>query len=248
MSTIAVTGAKGTVGTALMPHIERGHEVIPIDLPEVDILDPLQLEKALSSADVVIHLAGIFGPASEGKESWRSPHSDPRNKALFDAVLEGSAAVGVGLLLHASSIHVEDTLGFMRRRSGEMLVAEAGRFATQTVSGYGKVKREQEAALKAQAQQFPRGAVSLRLGGVTPNNRPMTEHRDQEVLWHEQSVWLSHGDLASLVLKIVAEPSTPEDYRVLYAVSNNNGRFHDLANPYGWSPHANSANYIPRTA
>jgi nucleoside-diphosphate-sugar epimerase len=89
MAKIAITGSSGTVGKALIPRVSVAHEVIPIDLPGVDVLDTEKLNKALHGVDTVFHLAGVFGPAAEGKENWRSPHQDPANNQLFRNALKG---------------------------------------------------------------------------------------------------------------------------------------------------------------
>lgn len=240
MVKIAITGSKGTVGKALVSRLATRYEIVQIDLPEVDILDTKKLREALRGVDVVIHLAGVFGPAAEGKENWRSPHQDPINQRLFESILQAAKDVGVKLFIHASSIHVEDSLTHMRRSSDELLVARPGVFMTEPVSGYGRSKREQEAMLETEAHNFERGAVSIRLGGVTPTGLPLSSHADPDILEHERKVWLDHDDLASLVLKIIELHTTP-DYDVVYAVSDNSNRIHGIANRYGWKPRANSA-------
>jgi nucleoside-diphosphate-sugar epimerase len=242
MAKIAVTGSNGTVGKALVPRLRTLHEVIPIDLPEVDILDLDSVTKAMRGADVVIHLAGVFGPAVEGKENWRSPHRDPTNGKLFEHALIAAKSVRAKLFIHASSIHVEDSLGHMEEQTDTLLQARPGVFTTQPASGYGQSKRGQEALLQDNAHAFEHGAVSIRLGGVTPANAPLRGHAKPAILAHEQKVWLSHDDLSDLVLRIIDQRTTP-DYDVVYAVSDNTGRFHDTANQYGWDARANSANH-----
>jgi dTDP-4-dehydrorhamnose reductase len=241
---VAITGANGTVGKALSKHLDDKYDIVPIDRPEIDILhDQKKLNDALDGVDTVIHLAGVFGSADQGKESWRSPHKDPLNEELFNTVLEASKNAGVDKFIHASSIHVEDTMGHMDTGDG-LLRAEAGEFSTEPASGYGYAKREQEQHLQMQADKFDRGAVSLRLGGVRPNNLPMQdhEHPDADIVEHERRVWMEHSELADLVGRII-EHDSPVGYDVVYAVSNNEGRIHDTSNRYGWQSSANSADH-----
>src|SRR5262249_22265704 len=52
----------------------------------------------------------------------------------------------------------------------------------------------------------------------------------------ERRVWLSHRDCGALMKTCVTAPSVPDGFCVLYAVSNNEDRVHDIANPLGWRP------------
>jgi nucleoside-diphosphate-sugar epimerase len=240
MISVAVTGAAGTVGRALTPRLGGHTAVVPVDRPDVDILaDPERLRLSLRGCDAVVHLAFDPGGVGTPREHWREPARNPVNTALFDAVLDAALAEDVGLFLHASSIHVEDTMAWSRR-SAPALTAEPGRFRTATPSGYGQSKREQETRLQAVAQRFARGAVSVRLGGVTPDDAPLAHDDDPAVLDHERRVWLAHDDLADLVWAIIETRAEPEfdapEFDVVYAVSDNPGRFHDVSNAYGWTP------------
>jgi len=241
MSRIAIIGSEGKVGSALSPYLSKNNEIIPVDLPEIDALDTNRLTSLLKSADVVIHLAGKYGPTSEGKENWRSEFRDPLNKAIFDSVLNASINADIDQFIHASSIHIEDTLGFNETHPGEFLIAQPKRFQTEISSGYGKAKREQEVFVESASPYFRNGAVSVRLGGVTKNNEPMLQHANPVILDHERKVWLEHGDLSDLIGRILS--SHIKGYGVTYATSNNEGRFHNLNNKYGWIPKANSTDY-----
>lgn len=236
MIKVAVTGAAGTVGRALTPRLRVGAAIVPIDRPQVDILaDPDRLRRLVRACDVVVHLA--FDPGGDGapREHWQAPTRNPANAALFETVLEAALDAGVELFVHASSIHVEDTMAWARRAGAPLLTARPGAFATETPSGYGRSKREQEARLRSVADRFARGAVSIRLGGVTPDDAPLARAEDPAVLDHERRVWLAHDDLADLVSAVIAIRRTP-GFDVVHAVSANPGRFHDVANAYGWTP------------
>ena len=106
MTTIAVTGAAGTVGTIVCAHLEaRGHSVIAIDridgMPpqsrRADLTDPAATQLALAGADVVIHLAAINTPVDA--EVMRNNLESTRN------VLAASAALGITRIVLASSIN-----------------------------------------------------------------------------------------------------------------------------------------------
>jgi len=244
-SKIAITGGNGLVGTALSSQLSDRYDITRIDRPDVDIInDTEKFHNTLAGAKTIIHLAGVFGLKKDGKENWRSPHRDPINTELFNAAIRGAAEQGVKQFIHASSIHVEDTMEFSATNSGLLEPAPA-RFVTKTKSGYGVGKREQESLLSENTQLFEHGAVSIRLGGVTPDNLPMQQHADAEVLAHEHAVWVEHADLADLVARII-EQKNDASHEVVYAVSNNDNRFHDTRNRYGWTPSANSGEHISR--
>lgn len=72
---ILITGARGQLGTALT-HALTGHELIPVDLPEVDITDRPALVAAVESAgpDLIIHCAAytdVDGSARDPALAYR---------------------------------------------------------------------------------------------------------------------------------------------------------------------------------
>ncbi len=243
MSTIAITGSEGKVASALLPYLRDEHLVIGLDLPDNDILDTSELQHTLQGVDTVIHLAGVYGLAANGGENWRSPHQDPINKKLFDSVLTAALYANVGRFIHASSVNVEDGLHILRTEPDKLLLAEPRVFATEPSSGYAKSKRSQESILENFSDMFADGATSIRLGGITPTGLPMEHHNNPEILAHEHKVWLAPQDLGNLVSRIMSYDAGPT-YNVLYAVSDNDGRFHDTTNAFDWVPKANSADYL----
>jgi len=57
---VLVTGSAGFIGTAVRSHLERcGHEPIPFDLPDNDVLEPAAFDR--HQVDAVINLAGRLG-------------------------------------------------------------------------------------------------------------------------------------------------------------------------------------------
>lgn len=243
---IAVTGANGVVGRALRKHLDEAYDIVSIDLPDINILtDHDKLVRALTGSEAIVHLAEVFETVDDGKDHWQSPHRDERSEMLLTATLTAAKQAGVNKFIHASSIHVEDTMGHLRGENDTQLHAAPGEFSTQPASGYGHSKREQEATLESESHHFKGGAVSIRLGGVRPDNLPLghDDHPDPEVVAHEQKVWIEHSELADLVGRII-EYDQPIGYDVVYAVSDNDGKFHDTDNKYGWHPTANSADSL----
>jgi hypothetical protein len=72
--------------------------------------------------------------------------------------------------------------------------------------------------------------VCIRFGGVNPKNIPA------ENPTYERAVWLSHRDCASLIDSILKADTIPNNFVIVYGVSNNPERIHDIVNPFGWMP------------
>src|SRR5688572_22434640 len=95
---IAVTGTRGTLGSALYRHASAaGHTVLPLNRPDCDITDPASVASAVSSLrpDLVINPAAytnVDGAESEPDVAMAINGLGPRNLAL------SCAAAGVPLV------------------------------------------------------------------------------------------------------------------------------------------------------
>ena len=58
---ILITGSEGMLGKDLVAHLAGRHQIIPVDLPKVDITDPQAIQSTVESQrpDVVIHTAAF---------------------------------------------------------------------------------------------------------------------------------------------------------------------------------------------
>ena len=107
---VLLTGAAGTVGSALRAGLQGGFDLILTDLkrPEdlqpdevfrpADLEDPAAIAQAMQGADAVIHLGGI--PDEHRYERIRAVNIDGTQH-----VLEAARQQGVGRVAFASSIH-----------------------------------------------------------------------------------------------------------------------------------------------
>ena len=86
MMKVAVTGAAGMLGQALLPRLAGSHEVHPTDIVgtdvRADVLDRDDMRRLCTGADMVIHLACA---------AWRSELSDAENETrILDTRLKGT--------------------------------------------------------------------------------------------------------------------------------------------------------------
>jgi 2-alkyl-3-oxoalkanoate reductase len=101
MSRVAVTGAKGFIGAAACERLRAdGHEVVEIDLPEVDVTDARTVERALQGCDGVIHTAAIVDEDGDMNEFVRVNVGGTRN------VLDAAKRAGVARVVHLASVAV----------------------------------------------------------------------------------------------------------------------------------------------
>ena len=99
--TIAVTGAAGAVGSAVVVHLNaRGHRVIEIDRVgerPIDVTDYAATVTAVTGADVVVHLAAINTPDAREVET--------ANNAAAANVMRACLELGIRRLVQASSVN-----------------------------------------------------------------------------------------------------------------------------------------------
>lgn len=101
MSTVAVTGAKGFIGAATCARLEQdGHDVVRVDLPEVDVTDADAIDHALAGCQLAVHTAAIVDDDGEMDEFIRVNVVGTRN------VLDAAARAGVERVVHLASVAV----------------------------------------------------------------------------------------------------------------------------------------------
>jgi dihydroflavonol-4-reductase len=147
-----VTGASGFLGGVLVRDLlARGHRVraadirrgpslegLGVEFVTVDVLNSASLQPALDGADVVYHLAAMISVTGDPTGRVRSVNVDGvRN------VAETALAVGVGRLVHCSSVHAYDL------ETTEPLIDETSARATRPgLPAYDRSKAAGEAALQ----------------------------------------------------------------------------------------------------
>jgi dTDP-4-dehydrorhamnose reductase len=103
---VLIIGARGMLGRDLQPLLSLGHEVVGMDLPELDITRPAQTHETIASLrpDVVINLAAVTDVDGCEAQKERAFAVNARG-ALH--VAQGCAASGARLI-HLSTDYVFD--------------------------------------------------------------------------------------------------------------------------------------------
>lgn len=219
MKTVAITGASGAIGKALMQGLKDVYDLRPMSrsINDTDLMDSEGLEQKFIGCDAVIHLA--WGYACESEVPGRSSLN---NILMHRNVLDAAKAAGVKRAIMASSVHADFFYDWM----GPGLL---GLDRQQRANGlYGGLKLLIE-TLDEEAADDDFRIADVRYGGVTINGEPHPTDT-----W-ERRVWLSRPDLCAMV-RAILDHDAPPVYAKLYAVSDNEHRVHDTANPFGWSP------------
>jgi nucleoside-diphosphate-sugar epimerase len=101
VSKVAVTGSGGFIGSAVVRRLRAdGHDVVGIDLPDVDVTDAPAVERALRGCELVVHTAAIVDDDGRMEDFVRVNVVGTRN------VLDAAERVGVDRVVHLSSVAV----------------------------------------------------------------------------------------------------------------------------------------------
>ncbi|MDA4135992.1 MAG: NAD(P)-dependent oxidoreductase [Thaumarchaeota archaeon] len=214
---IAITGANGTIGTVMRKAL-TDYDIVPLDLPQVDVRDYNVVLQAIKGCRAVIHLAW-----NVKDDNWETGRISPDNDVMTFNVYEACFRGGVPRAIMASSVHADN---FMKWNGKALMNTTTVPIPT---SPYGANKVFMEALGRFYAQ-VGLEVVCIRFGSVSKEDVPGTKG------WDWRKVWLSHRDLASMVRRCLEVEKIPNNYAVFYAVSNNALRVHDWDNPLNWAP------------
>ena len=214
---IAITGSSGTIGTVMMRAL-TDYEIVPLDLPRVDVRDYGAVLEAIKGCRAVIHLAWNLKD-----DNWDTGRISTDNDVMTFNVYEACLRGRVPRIIAASSVHADN---FMKWKEKSLMNTATVPIPT---SPYGANKVFLEALGRFYAQEGL-VVVCVRFGAVSKENVPGTKG------WDWRKVWLSHRDLATMIRSCLEAKKIPNSYAVLYAVSNNTPRVHDWRNPLGWVP------------
>lgn len=219
MSRILITGSKGVLGSLLQTGLS--HDTTDFDLPNQNAEKYEHLYEHAKGHDAIIHLAWDF--TSDG---WLAENLNPNNTQISFNVFQAAADAGVKRVIVASSVHADKFAG--RDVSARGLLRPYDLPTPDSPYGAGKCFLESLGRYYASAKGLE--VVCIRFGGVNKLDTPPASPES------ERQVWFSQRDCIELIQKCLDAPEIPDNYAIVYGISDNVGRLHDLSNPFGWSP------------
>ena len=244
---VLVTGAEGTIGTALRAHLGDRYELVSLTLtPQEfpshvgDIADLEAIRPAFENVDAVVHLAA--------SASLEAPWDDVLHNNIVGTynVLEAARQARVSRVVFASSNHV---VGMYELDGAPAIYdVEDERCYDHTAeirpdSLYGVSKAYGEALARMYMERYGLRVFCLRIGAVRANDDPgapePTPLIDLDADGQRnrlRAVWLSQRDCAELIAACLEADVT---WAVVYGVSANPRRFWDLDHArelLGWEP------------
>lgn len=217
MKKVAITGASGTIGTVLRKGL-TDYDITAMDLPEIDVRNYEKLLEVFPRHDSIIHLAW-----DAKTENFRSGKINLDNTLMTCSVYRAAIETKVPRVIMASSVHADN---FYNWKGPELMSPDKLPIPD---SPYGANKVFMEALGRYYAARGLE-VVCIRFGGVNPEDKPPLND------YYESLIWLSHKDCVKLVRKCIDAETIPNNFLVIYGVSNNKNRVHDYSNPLGWVP------------
>jgi NAD+ dependent glucose-6-phosphate dehydrogenase len=245
---VLVTGAEGTIGTAVREHLAARYELTfltltPQQFPShvADIAELDAIRPAFEDVDAVVHLAASAAIETPWDDVLRNNIVGTYN------VFEAARQAGVARVVFASSNHVVG----MYEVDGAPALYEPDddrsydhNAEIRPDSLYGVSKAYGEALGRMYLERYGLRVYCLRIGAVRANDDPTAASANPLIDLDAEgrrnrlrAVWLSRRDCAELIASCL----DVEDvcWAVVYGVSRNSRRFWDLSHArklLGWEP------------
>lgn len=213
---IAITGANGKVGRALMAELDPAKfEITALDLPEHDASNLEQLIEATKDQDAILH----FAWAALG-DNFQSGKIDPVNNQMTYNVYKAAVTNKIPRVIMASSNHahrhdLRDTDSKIRASINPPVPD----------SPYGAEKVFMEALGRYYAHDHGLEVVCIRIGNINDEDKPNSD---------TPSRWISHADFGRLVTACLVSKEVPNNFQIIYGVSKQ--EVFDWSNPFGYEP------------
>ena len=245
---VLVTGAEGTIGTAVREHLAGRYELVSLTLkPQAfpshvaDIAELDAIRPAFADCDAVVHLAA--SPAIE------TPWEDVLRNNLVGTynVYEAARLAGCERIVFASSNHAVgmyevDGAPQIYQLDDPRVVDHTAELRPDSLYGVSKVYGE--ALGRLYHERHGLSVFNLRIGSVRPDDdptlpssNPLLDLDDAGRHARMRAVWLSRRDCAELIGACLDAASV--EWAVVYGVSANPTRFWDLEHAselLGWEP------------
>ena len=229
MKKILITGANGTIGTILKNNLKNDYDITEMDLPQTDITQYDKIIEIFPGHNIIVHLAW-----NVKTENFRNGKIDVDNALMFSNVYKTAIETKIPRVIMASSIHAEN---FYKHKPDTLLSPNLNLFGPD--SPYGASKIFMESLGKYYSQNHGLEVVCIRFGGVNLEDKILKPEEEDGF----DKIWLSHRDLTNLIKTCIEVEKIPNNFLVVYGISNNSSRIHDYSNPIGWVPGDNSMNY-----
>ena len=245
---VLVTGAEGTIGTAVREHLSDRYELVALtltaqDFPShvADISELESIQPAFENVDAVVHLAASPAIETPWDEVLRNNIVGTYN------VFEAARQAGAERVVFASSNHAVGM--YELDGAPELYEIDDGRSYDHTAeirpdSLYGVSKAYGEALGRFYAERHGLRVFCLRIGAVRekddptePSTNPLIELDPDGRRNRMRAVWLSKRDCAELIARCLDVDGVP--WAIVYGVSANPRRFWDLSHAaelIGWEP------------
>lgn len=222
---IIITGANGVIGQILQKSLED-YQITGLDLPNGDVRSYETLASVAPGHTVIIHLAW-----DTKVDNFLSEKINPENSQMFFNVYKAALENGVRRVIAASSVHADRFYEW--KGSGYMSPYQL----PNPDSPYGAHKVFME-SLGRYFSSKGLEVVCIRFGGITPTNKANKGHLP------ERAAFLSQHDGAALIRSILQAKSVPNNFAIVYGVSNSDNRIHDITNPFGWVPQYKAEDFL----
>ncbi len=216
---VLITGAAGNIGTKLRNAFKDKYDLILLDKKRLNAPNSIRADLGIYDNNWVRHFANV----SHVIHLAANPFEDAGWQELIpdniDAVLnicQACVEKSVERLIFASSCH---TMGGYRDKKCELITADMEPIPD---CDYGASKLIGERICKSYSDRYPLSVICLRIGWV-PREDKMPGINTS--LWLK-SLWLSNRDLVQVFEKAIEAKNIK--FRILYAMSNNEGMNWDL--------------------
>jgi len=227
---VLVTGMSGLIGGLAGRHLARANDVIalnrrPVDgikTFQADINDLAAIRPAFEGVDCVVHMAAYLGSDVRGQLSTNiigvyNVYEAAREAGVKRVVFGSSGATVIGYESDAEFRPLVEARWKDVREPRPMLT----HLVPLRPNGvYGAAKAFGEALGRYYADSHGMSVLCIRIGRVVEEDWP----RDAR----HAAAYCSHRDIVQMIERCVNAPDTVR-YDIFYAVSNNRGRFRDIA-------------------